>query len=213
MQCPGPELTKRANSTTWHSQTLQKAHTRSRTVRLRADLCISGDLILSHHPARAIGRRLPPSVECRATTVAGWPGPTPMTRPLCSSPITGPSTLLRSCPSLSGHRYFRPRGWRPCSFSQASPAGSTFHIKAWSGFAPPTRRMSFGPSQASPELIPEEGSPPVFTSPNPLSTLHRRFACARRSRPTCRDHCPDFSVALTTAAFDQSGPRWLGTST
>ena len=29
---------------------------------------------------------------------------------------------------------------------------------------------------------------------------------------TCRDHCPDFSAALTTMAFDQSGLRWLGIS-
>src|SRR5450432_2487127 len=29
---------------------------------------------------------------------------------------------------------------------------------------------------------------------------------------TCRDHRPDVSAALTTVAFDQSGPRWLGTS-
>jgi hypothetical protein len=32
----------------------------------------------------------------------------------------------------------------------------------WSSFAPPTCRMPFGQSQASPELIPEEGSPPGF---------------------------------------------------
>jgi putative ABC transport system substrate-binding protein len=36
----------------------------------------------------------------------------------------------------------------------------TFHTKAWSSFAPPTCRMPLGPSQASPELIPGEGSPP-----------------------------------------------------
>jgi hypothetical protein len=36
----------------------------------------------------------------------------------------------------------------------------TFRTKAWSSFAPPTCRMSLGQSQASPELIPEEGSPP-----------------------------------------------------
>ena len=36
----------------------------------------------------------------------------------------------------------------------------TFRTKAWSSFAPPTCRMPFGPSQASPELIPGEGSPP-----------------------------------------------------
>src|SRR5216683_1296566 len=29
---------------------------------------------------------------------------------------------------------------------------------------------------------------------------------------TCRDRCPDFSAALTTMAFDQSGLRWLGIS-
>src|SRR5262249_35792536 len=29
---------------------------------------------------------------------------------------------------------------------------------------------------------------------------------------TCRDHRPDVSAALTTLAFDQSGPRWLGIS-
>jgi hypothetical protein len=38
----------------------------------------------------------------------------------------------------------------------------TFRTKAWSSFAPPTCRMPLGPSQASPELIPEEGSPPGF---------------------------------------------------
>jgi len=47
-----------------------------------------------------------------------------------------------------------------------------------------------------------------LTSPNPLSTLHRRFACARLSQPYL--HGPDVSAALTTVAFDQSGPRWLG---
>ena len=36
----------------------------------------------------------------------------------------------------------------------------TFRTKAWSRFAPPTCRMPLGRSQASPELIQEEGSPP-----------------------------------------------------
>src|SRR2546423_1613479 len=38
----------------------------------------------------------------------------------------------------------------------------TFRTKAWSSFAPPTCRMPLGQSQASPELIPEEGSSPGF---------------------------------------------------
>src|SRR6202035_3688139 len=34
-----------------------------------------------------------------------------------------------------------------------------------------------------PSLSRRKGHPPGLTSPNPLSTLHRRFACARLSRP------------------------------
>ncbi len=37
------------------------------------------DLMLSHHPARAIDRRLPPSVEFWAPPVASWPRSTLMT--------------------------------------------------------------------------------------------------------------------------------------
>ena len=33
----------------------------------------------------------------------------------------------------------------------------------------------------------KEGSPPALTSPNPLSTLLQRFACARLSRPLLDD--------------------------
>jgi len=33
------------------------------------------DLTLSRHPARAIARRLPPSIEHRVPPVAGWPEP------------------------------------------------------------------------------------------------------------------------------------------
>ena len=38
----------------------------------------------------------------------------------------------------------------------------TFHTRAWLSFAPSTCRMPLEPSQASLELIPEEGSPPGF---------------------------------------------------
>ena len=34
----------------------------------------------------------------------------------------------------------------------------TFHTRAWSSFAPPTRRMSLGQYQDIPELIPRDGS-------------------------------------------------------
>ena len=70
----------------------------------------------------------------------------------------------------------------------------TFHTKAWSSFAPPTCRMPLGQYQGI--LIPEEGSPPVLTSPNPLSTLLQRFACARLSRPCLPKSCLGVSVTL-----------------
>src|SRR5438128_5075647 len=60
------------------------------------------DLNLSIHPARAIDRRLPPSVELRAPPVASWPDSSSMTRPLRSTTITAASSLLRSSPPLSG---------------------------------------------------------------------------------------------------------------
>ena len=59
------------------------------------------DLILSHHPARATVRRLPPSVELRTLPVAGWSDSTSVTRPLRSTAITAASSLLRGSPSLS----------------------------------------------------------------------------------------------------------------
>jgi hypothetical protein len=38
----------------------------------------------------------------------------------------------------------------------------TFRTRAWLSFAPSTCRMPLGQAQGSPELIPEEGSPPGF---------------------------------------------------
>ena len=52
--------------------------------------------------------------------------------------------------------------------------------------------------------------PAVLTSPNPLSTFQKQFACARFSRSCCRDHRPSFSATLTTMDFGHSRSRWLG---
>jgi hypothetical protein len=54
------------------------------------------DLILSHHPARVIDGRLPPSVKRRVRPVSGWPDPMSMTRPLRSASITLASSLRRN---------------------------------------------------------------------------------------------------------------------
>src|SRR6266576_4617526 len=101
-----------------------------------------------------------------------------------------------------------------CAFSLGI-AGQvlTFRTRAWLSFAPPTCRMPLGPSQDTPKLIPEEGSPLVLTSPNPLSTLHRRFACARLSQPCLPESCPGYSATFTTVAFKDSSLRWLEINT
>ena len=69
------------------------------------------DLNLSIHPARAIARRLPPSIDHRVPPVAGWPvvlaeqrspfGPAPL------QSLRSYYGLLRPCAS---HRYSDPRG-------------------------------------------------------------------------------------------------------
>src|SRR5215471_19809306 len=123
------------------------------------------DVILSHHPARAIARRLPPSAEIagssRLTQLARaqrqWPAP--------FAPWALPhfvATTRQSAP-LRRIGTFSLTVGAACAFSLGI-AGQvlTFHTRARLRFAPPTCRMPLGPSQASPKLIPEEGPPPGF---------------------------------------------------
>src|ERR1700716_3532767 len=56
------------------------------------------------------------------------------------------------------------------------------------------------------------GQPPVLASPNPLSTRHQQFACARLSQSCLSKSYSDFSATFTTVAFDDSSSRWLGIS-
>ena len=77
------------------------------------------DLILSHHPARAIARRLPPSAEISGSSRFDPVGPssTAMTRPLRSTGITPLHHYYGAVRPSPAHRYFRPRGWsRLCLF-------------------------------------------------------------------------------------------------
>jgi hypothetical protein len=77
------------------------------------------DLILSHHPARAIARRLPPSAEISGSSRFDPVGPssTAMTRPLCSAGITPLQRYYGAVRPSPAHQYFRPRGWRRLCFS------------------------------------------------------------------------------------------------
>src|SRR5258708_17486220 len=57
--------------------------------------------------------------------------------------------------------------------------------------------MSLGRYQDIHRTDPEgRVNPSVLTSPNPLSTLHRRFACARLSQPCLPGSSPDVSATL-----------------
>ena len=127
------------------------------------------DLILSHHPARAIDRRLPPSVGCQALPVASWPDPTSMTRPLRSSPITGPSSLLRVGPPLCPASLLSPSQISCLGFSlqttgrrpkplhwPAVPSGRQvlpFHPRAQITLAPPSMPDTHLASQQAPARL------------------------------------------------------------
>src|SRR6202040_4042381 len=83
------------------------------------------DLILSHHPARVIARRLPPSAEPSGSSRCDPVGPssTAMTCPLRSTGITPASSLLRGSPPLSGASVLSASRLEPLApFPLASPA-------------------------------------------------------------------------------------------
>src|SRR6266852_9850985 len=71
------------------------------------------DLNLSIHPARVIGRRLPPSAEPSGSSRFNPVGPcsTAMTCPLRSTGITPLHHYYGAVRPYPVHRYFRPRGW------------------------------------------------------------------------------------------------------
>ena len=132
------------------------------------------------------------------------------TQPLRSSPITGPSTLLRAAPRFGT---LALAVGAACGLSlhvvgvnQAQVL--TFQTKAGSSFAPPIRRMPLGQYQGIPRTDPGgRVSPRVLTSSNPISTLLQRFACARLSQPCLMGSCPNVSATFTTIAFDDSSLR------
>src|ERR1700732_3644400 len=94
----------------------------SRPGELHPEPLTDPDLILSHHPARATVRRLPPSVACQVPPVAGGPDPTSLPRSLRSTEITPASSLLRSSPPLSGASVLSASRLEPLApFPLASP--------------------------------------------------------------------------------------------
>jgi hypothetical protein len=85
------------------------------------------DVILSHHPARAIARRLPPSAEIAGSSRFDPVGPrsTTMTHPLRSMGIAPLRRYYEAVRPSPAHRYFQPHGWsRLCFFPWHRRPGS-----------------------------------------------------------------------------------------
>ena len=88
------------------------------------------------------------------------------TQPLHSSPVTGPSTLLRAAPPLCPASVLSPSRLEPLAASPFTSSDVTKHRFSRSIRKPgrASRRLHAGcrsgSIRASPELIPEEGSPP-----------------------------------------------------
>ena len=127
--CPDRRFAARKKSSAYREVSGQRADIRnptrlpSRPGEFHPEPLADPDLILSHHPARATDRRLPPSVELRAHPVAGWPVSTSMTHPLRSTTITAASSLLRGSPPLSGASVLSALRLEPLApFPLASPA-------------------------------------------------------------------------------------------
>src|SRR6202171_1636934 len=166
------------------------------------------DLTLSRHPARATARRLPPSVEnwssscCQlARSQRRWPAP------LRSTGITPLQHYYGAVRPSPAHQYFRPRGWsRLCLFPWHGRPGS--HVPYKSQIEVSAASMpdaAWAVSGHPPRYSQRNGNPPVLASPNPLSTRHQRFACARLSQSCLPKSCFDFPQRsppslLTTAA-------------
>jgi hypothetical protein len=111
----------------------------------------------------------------------GWPKSAAMTRPLRSTAITAASLLLRGSPPLSSASVFRPRGWGslrlfPWHRRQGSHIPYPSLIELLAAYTPDAARAVSG---HLPSLSRRKGHPAVLTSPNPLSTLQKQFACAR----------------------------------
>src|SRR5216683_6789811 len=172
---------------------------------------------LSIHTARVIARRLPPSAEPSGSSRFDPVGPcsTTMTCLLGSAGITPLQRYYEAVRPSPAHRYFRPRGWSrlhlfPWHRRPGSHVPYKSQIELRAAYMPDA---AWAVSVHLPSLSREKGQPPVLTSPNPLSTLLQRFACARLSQSYLSKSCSDFSATLTTMAFNRSSLRWLEINT
>jgi len=151
---------------TWHGYCHLEPITRlpSRPGEFHPEPLTDPDLILSHHPARATARGLPPSIEHRVLPLPVDPIQMAMTCSLRSTGITPASSLLRSSPPLADSSVLSASRLEPLvPFPLASPSRFSRSVQE-PGRA--SRRLHAGCRsvriRASPELVPQEGSPHGF---------------------------------------------------
>ena len=140
----------------------------SRPREFRPEPLTEPDLILSHHPARAIARRLPPSAELSGSSWFDPVGPrsTAMTYPLRSTGITPLRHYYRVVRPSPAHRYFRPRGWSrlrlfPWHRRPGSHVPYKSQIELRAAYMPDA---AWAVSVHPPSLSRKMGQPPVLTS-------------------------------------------------
>src|ERR1700726_4566612 len=120
------------------------------------------------------------------TPAFGYSAPHPSTEGTSTPMIHAlPSAHYGAVRPSPAHRYFRPCGWsRLCLFPWHRRPGSHVPYKSLvelrAVYMPDVARSVSG---HPPNWSRRKGHPPVLTSPNLFSTLHRRFACARLSQP------------------------------
>src|ERR1035437_620919 len=137
----------------------------SRPEEFRPEPLTDPDLILSHHPARVIARRLPPSAEMLGSSRFDPVGPT---QRRCPAPFA-PRALPRFIATTEQSAPLRRIGTlslavvAACAFSLGI-AGQvlTFRTKARLSFAPPTCRMPLRQSQCIPQAYPGGRVSPRF---------------------------------------------------
>ncbi len=155
------------------------------------------------------GYRLPLSIGLLPSPVD--PNPMAMTCLLRSSPITGPSSLLRSSPPLTGASVLSAsRDLRLCLFPwHRRPGSQVPHKSPDESHASCTPDTAWPISRLPPHSSRSTEETPVLMSSNPLAMLQQRFACARLSHPYMTQSLPRLlTMTLTTAAFDRSS-SWL----
>ena len=126
-----------------------------------------------------------------------------MTHPPRSTGITPLHSYYEAVRPSPAHRYFRPRGWsrlrlfpwhrRPGSHV---PYQSLIELRAV--YMPDA---AWAVSVHPPSLSRKMGQPPVLTSSNPISTLHRRFTYVRLSQSCLPKSCSGFSRNVHHRAF------------